>query len=75
MGEANSLSYITLNKRDMKKVLVIIIVGLSGVIGYLMDQNIKLKQENDELFMENVSLEESVESLNQIWLDEYEPTY
>ena len=59
----------------MKKVLVIIIVGLSGVIGYLMDQNVKLKQENDELFMENVSLEESVESLNQIWLDEYEPTY
>jgi cell division protein FtsB len=59
----------------MKKTLVIIILGLSGVIGYLMDQNVKLKQENDELFMENVSLEESVESLNQIWLDEYEPTY
>ena len=55
----------------MKKTLVIIILGLSGVIGYLMDQNIKLKQENDELFMENVSLEESVESLNQIWLDAY----
>ena len=29
----------------MKKVLVIIIVGLLGVVGYLMDQNVKLKDD------------------------------
>ena len=41
----------------MKKVLVIIIVGLSGVIGYLMDQNVKLKEKNLEYYMNWKNLE------------------
>ena len=36
----------------MKKVLVIIIVGLLGVVGYLMDQNVKLKDDRLEYFMD-----------------------
>ena len=41
----------------MKKVLVIIIVGLLGVIGYLMDQNVKLKEKNLEYYMNWKNLE------------------
>ena len=42
----------------MKKTLVIIIVGLSGVIGYQMEQRAKLKASNDELKFEIESLGE-----------------
>ena len=41
----------------MKKTLVIIILGLSGVIGYLMDQNVKLKEKNLEYYMNWKNLE------------------
>ena len=47
----------------MKKVLVIIIVGLSGVIGYQMEQRAKLKASNNELKLEIESLEEMNDEL------------
>ena len=48
----------------MKKTLVIIIVGLSGVIGYQMEQMTKLKQSNTELEKQNTILEDK---LNDWW--------
>ena len=47
----------------MKKVLVVIVVSLSGVIGYQMEQRAKLKASNNELKLEIESLEEMNDEL------------
>ena len=54
----------------MKKVLVIIIVGLSGVIGYQMEQMTKLKQDNNELQLQIEDLALQLESYDGMILEE-----
>ena len=45
----------------MKKVLVIIIIGLLGVIGYLMEETTRLKNFCNEVVEENCNLKTEVD--------------
>ena len=54
----------------MKKVLVIIIVGLSGVIGYQMEQMDNLIQSNKALEKQNSDLQDKV-----IYFEDYVRDY
>ena len=54
----------------MKKVLVVIIVGLSGVIGYQMEQMDNLIQSNKALEKQNSDLQDKV-----IYFEDYVRDY
>tara|TARA_Y100000004_G_C8679481_1_gene312715 strand:- start:279 stop:482 length:204 start_codon:yes stop_codon:yes gene_type:complete len=54
----------------MKKILVIIIVGLSGVIGYQMEQMDNLIQSNKALEKQNSDLQDKV-----IYFEDYVRDY
>ena len=42
--------------KDMKKVLVVIVVGLLGVIGYLMNEQVELQKQYDQLEQDYILL-------------------